>query len=125
MSRILSKDLKIHVGKVIVLKGWLHNLRTHGDMSFLILRDRSGLAQAVVSKDDVEPLKGLQLGTVISLCGKVIKAPPAPGGYELHDVEIGVITPISEPLPLPIYKTMMKVFATVYPLSLTKMKKRF
>lgn len=109
MKRLLSKDLSSHVGQEVMLQGWVHNLRMLGDVNFLILRDRQGLSQAVVSKENLKPLKGLQLGTIISLCGKVVESPSAPGGYELYDNQISVITPVTDPLPLPINKTEMKV----------------
>ena len=109
MKRITSKELSSHAGQQVMLQGWVHNLRMHGDVNFLILRDRHGLVQAVVSKEDLKPFEGLQLGTVISLRGKVVASPSAPGGYELHDNEISVITPVTELLPLPINKSEMKV----------------
>lgn len=108
MERILTNKLKYNVGKTVFLEGWIHNLRRLGDINFLIIRDRGGLAQAVMSVEDLKPVEGLQLGTVVSLEGTVVTAPQAPGGVELHDSKIEVITPVIEPLPLPINKTKLK-----------------
>jgi nondiscriminating aspartyl-tRNA synthetase len=69
----------------------------------------AGLAQAVVGKEDIEPLRGLQPGTVIRLRGKVVESSPSPGGFELHDNTIEVITPVSEPLPVPLNKPKMNI----------------
>src|SRR5258708_31777352 len=43
-------DFKDHVGKEIRLQGWLHNKRSSAKLQFLIVRDGSGFAQAVVAK---------------------------------------------------------------------------
>lgn len=109
MKRILAKELSLYADQEVMLQGWLHNLRLHGDVNFVILRDRSGLAQAVASKEELTPLDDLHLGSVIRLQGKVVAAVAAPGGYELHDNQIEVITPVHDPLPLPINKAEMKV----------------
>ncbi len=45
MERTLIKDLKDHIGQQVTLKGWLQTLRDQKSMQFLILRDKTGLAQ--------------------------------------------------------------------------------
>ena len=42
------------LNKSIILAGWVHRKRDHGGISFLDLRDRSGLVQIVVEPENVE-----------------------------------------------------------------------
>ncbi len=39
------------VGKDVVLMGWVHRRRDHGQVLFIDLRDRAGIAQIVFNKD--------------------------------------------------------------------------
>ena len=49
LSRTLAAELPSAVpGSVVLIEGWVHRRRALGAVTFLILRDRSGLAQAVV-----------------------------------------------------------------------------
>ena len=45
MERILSSDLSHHVGKRVRLAGWLHNQRQLSALTFIVLRDRAGIAR--------------------------------------------------------------------------------
>ena len=43
--RILSSEVKDHVGDKIVVEGWLHKKRLLGGLTFISVRDRRGLVQ--------------------------------------------------------------------------------
>lgn len=100
IMRILVDDLSTHIGKSVMIEGWLHKKRLLGGITFINLRDRSGVVQIVVQeKAEVEKLRGLQIGTVLRIEGKVVKEDRAPGGVELHDPKLNVIVPVTaEPL---------------------------
>ena len=51
VRRTLNDALAGHKDERVVLRGWVHRRRRLSAVSFLILRDRSGLAQVVVSDD--------------------------------------------------------------------------
>ncbi|HUD81563.1 MAG TPA: aspartate--tRNA(Asn) ligase [Patescibacteria group bacterium] len=100
MKRVLAKDLKLHIGKEVLIQGWLHKKRLLGGLTFINIRDRSGLTQIVVQdKDEVNKLRGLQVGTVLSATGKVVEESRAPAGGEIHDPEITVLVAVkAEPI---------------------------
>ncbi len=97
MERVLARDVKTHVGKDITLRGWLHKKRLIGGINFILLRDRSGVIQIVIQAEaEVEKLRNMQVGTVLSVIGKAIDEPRAPGGAEIHDPKITVEIPVTE-----------------------------
>lgn len=107
MERILAHDVATHVGKTIMMQGWLHKKRLLGGLNFITLRDRDGLTQALIAnKDELEKLRGMQIGTVLQLEGMVVADERAPGGAELHDVTITVLTPVTNEPPIEIDKPL-------------------
>lgn len=105
MTRTLTDELSAHVGESVTLQGWLHKKRLLGGLNFITLRDRRGIAQSLVdNKDELEKLRGLQVGTVLSLTGTVIADERAPGGAELHDVTVEVLVPVTDEPPIEIDK---------------------
>lgn len=107
MNRVLSRDITTHVGKEVLVRGWLHKKRLLGGLNFIVVRDRSGLTQVVLDKDEqVEKLRGLQVGTVLSVKGKVVKEERAPSGAELHDAMISVEVPVTDESPIEIDKPL-------------------
>lgn len=103
--RVLNNDVAQHVGKEIMTKGWLHKKRLMGGLAFINVRDRTGLVQIVIEdKDEVEKLRGLQIGTVLEIKGKVKKEDRAPGGAELHNPQITVLVPVTDEPPIEIDK---------------------
>lgn len=103
--RTLIRDLSAHVGEQVTVAGWLHKKRLLGGLNFLTVRDRSGIAQALLSdKDELEKLRGLQIGTVLRFTGTVTSDERAPGGVELHDVTVEVEVPVTDEPPIEIDK---------------------
>src|SRR5450759_5846462 len=45
VERILSSELSQHVGERVRLAGWLHNQRQLSALTFVVLRDRAGIAR--------------------------------------------------------------------------------
>jgi nondiscriminating aspartyl-tRNA synthetase len=90
---------------MIAVEGWLHKKRLMGGLTFINVRDRHGLIQIVIKdKDEVEKLRGLQIGTVLKVEGTVKEEPRAPGGAELHDAKITVLVPVTDEPPIEIDK---------------------
>ena len=55
MNTVRIVDFGSHVGEEVHVQGWLHNKRSSGKLQFLIVRDGSGFAQAVMAKAAVPP----------------------------------------------------------------------
>jgi nondiscriminating aspartyl-tRNA synthetase len=107
MERVLAINVIKHVGQEATVQGWLHKKRLIGGINFIVVRDRSGLTQVVVQDDkEVEKLRGLQVGTVMTVKGQVTEEPRAPGGAELHDPEIIVDVPVTDEPPIEIDKPL-------------------
>ncbi|MDQ5886053.1 MAG: nondiscriminating aspartyl-tRNA synthetase, partial [Patescibacteria group bacterium] len=106
-SRVLASDIAKHIDSQATIEGWLHKKRLLGGLNFVSVRDRSGLVQVLVEKgDEVEKLRGLQIGTVLSITGDVIKDDRAPGGAEIHDPIITVLVPVTDEPPIEIDKPL-------------------
>jgi nondiscriminating aspartyl-tRNA synthetase len=107
MERTLTRDAYKNVGNEILVQGWLHKKRLLGGLNFINIRDRGGLLQiAVENKDEVEKLRGLQIGTVLEVTGKVYEESRAPGGAEIRDPKITVVVPVTDELPIEIDKPL-------------------
>ena len=95
--RVLSSEVSGHIGKEIAIQGWLHKKRLLGGLNFILVRDRGGVTQVVVEAEaEIEKLRGLQIGTILEITGKVHKEERAPGGAELREPKITVQVPVTE-----------------------------
>jgi len=106
--RTLARELSGKIGETVTVSGWLHKKRLMGGLNFIAVRDRSGLTQTLVKdKDEVEKLRSLQVGTVLSVTGTVVADERAPGGAELHDVTLDVQVPVTDEPPIEIDKPIL------------------
>ena len=94
-QRVLAADLASHDGTRITVSGWVHRVRNLGGITFVMVRDRSGMAQVVY---EAPPAFGNE--TVISVGGTVRANEKAPGGYELHAAETAVLAEADPDLPI-------------------------
>ena len=105
MTRTLARELASKINETVTVEGWLHKKRLLGGLNFITIRDRSGLTQTLVEdKAELEKLRGLQIGTVLSMTGKVCVDDRAPGGAELHDVVVEVQVPVTDEPPIEVDK---------------------
>ena len=104
MGKTYIADLADHVGKEVILNGWVYNKRSSGKIWFLILRDGTGYTQGVVAQEnvpnevfDLEP--ALTQESSVSMAGLVKKDKRSIGGYEL-DVSNIKVHQIAEEYPI-------------------------
>ena len=60
-----------YVGRKIKVAGWIENIRDHGGVTFVDLRDHYGNVQIVIN--DAEMVKDISKESVISVCGEVLR----------------------------------------------------
>ena len=88
VPRVDVRDLGRHTGGPVRVLGWLYNKRSGGRIRFLMIRDGTGIVQAVVSRADVpdevwSAADQLTQESSVDVVGTVRADPRAPGGYEL------------------------------------------
>ncbi len=104
-ENVYVSELAAHVGEDVTVQGWLHNKRSSGKIAFLIVRDGTGLVQAVLSAGDVSPevwahLDELEYEASLRVTGTVREDRRAPGGYELSASDLEVVGVSSEDYPI-------------------------
>src|SRR5438128_1190475 len=102
-SRI--SELPLHTGQTVRLRGWVTHVRSSGKVAFIVMRDGTGLLQAVLVKSGVSPEAWERFGkltqaTSIEVEGEVRPDARAPGGFELavKDLSIYGESPIDYPI---------------------------
>jgi len=85
MERILNKESKNYLGKLIRVSGWVNSRRDHGGIVFLDLRDGSGILQIVATPDLIE---GVRDEYVLEIEGLIQKRPEKMINPELETGEI-------------------------------------
>jgi nondiscriminating aspartyl-tRNA synthetase len=101
IPRVLSADLPGHVGERVTIAGWLHRRRELKSVTFLILRDRAGLAQVVLPPGQAVDLPE---ETVLQVEGMVTANELAPGGAELTEPVLTRLSGPAVPPPFDLYR---------------------
>ncbi len=96
MDDFCIERAKEFVGKEVTLRGWLYNKRDSGKVKFLLLRDGTGIMQAVMVKGEVadalfDGFDSLTQESSLKVAGKVREDKRSPGGYELFIKGIEVV----------------------------------
>ncbi|ENZ34177.1 aspartate-tRNA(Asn) ligase [Clostridium butyricum 60E.3] len=87
MERTFIKDLAIKGEEEVLLRGWVHKIRDLAHVSFIMLRDKSGIIQLVCNK---EQIKGLRLENSVEVRGIVRENEKALKGIEIEVSSIDV-----------------------------------
>lgn len=105
MNRVLASALPDHLGEEVTLQGWLNQLRRLRQLSFLVLRDRSGTAQVVLrDPEEIERIAALHHESVLKVRGRVAARGDGRPGAELEEPSIEVLAPAHEPPPFDLFR---------------------
>ncbi len=98
-------------GDEVILSGWVHKKRDHGNLLFIDLRDNFGTTQCIIEKDKsfFKELEKMQLESVIKISGVVSERSPDTINKDLKTGEIEIkinsyeILGTCKELPLPVF----------------------
>jgi len=88
------------IGKQVVLGGWIEDLRKLGKMTFITLRDVSGISQIIVKGELHENLEELNRQSVLCVKGIVQETQAHDFAFEIKAEEIEVLAKAIHPLPI-------------------------
>ena len=99
------------IDKDVILSGWLHRKRDHGNLLFIDLRDHYGITQCVIeTKNDFFPiLEKSKPESVLKISGKVVKRSSGTENLDLKTGKIEVLIKSVEilsnakELPMPVF----------------------
>jgi aspartyl-tRNA synthetase len=103
--RISIGEIKNHIGKPVTIAGFVQTIRDQKSIVFLVIRDISGIIQAVVLKDNPEAIqtaRSLSSESVVRIVGTVKEEKQAPGGYEIGVEHIEILSTAAPELPIPV-----------------------
>jgi nondiscriminating aspartyl-tRNA synthetase len=106
-NRTLIKDLSPLLDQKATIAGMLYKKReVSSKLAFLNIKDRSGIIQVVIENDDAEidKIKNLQVGSVLSIEAIVKSDSRSKIGLELKDPIISVLNKVDYPSPIEIDK---------------------
>ena len=109
MERTLTGELRPRMGERVRLAGWLHHQRRLARLTFVLLRDRAGLAQIVVEDPaTVEQVAHWLPETVLEVEATVAESEQAPGGVELREPTFTVLAEPAEQPPIELRRPELK-----------------
>ncbi len=101
----LTSQLDAETNKEVVLTGWVHDVRVLGGISFLLLRDMSGIVQVTAPRakapaEILQQIATLHQEDVVAVRGTVVSSKIAKRGIEVLPSELEVLSRSETPLPL-------------------------
>jgi nondiscriminating aspartyl-tRNA synthetase len=101
MRRTLTSQLSsATAGEQVLLQGWVHRRRELAKVTFLVVRDRSGLAQVVLPAGTPVPPEE----TTVSVTGTATPNVQAPGGVEVTDATVTALTEPAQTPPFELWR---------------------
>ncbi|MFQ6025182.1 MAG: aspartate--tRNA(Asn) ligase [Nitrosopumilaceae archaeon] len=96
---IKKLDLSME-GKKVIVGGWVEDLRKMGKITFLTLRDVTGIAQVFLAEDAHKSIEGLTRQSVVRVTGTIQKTKARDFAFEIKSEKIDILAPAVHPLPI-------------------------
>jgi len=93
----VNADMK---GQEVILGGWIEDLRKMGKMTFLTLRDVTGITQIILTDDVAKSIDGITRQSVVRVTGKIQDTKARDFACEIKADEINVLAKAVHPLPI-------------------------
>jgi len=87
-------------GQQIIICGWIEDLRKLGKMTFLTIRDVTGIAQVIVKDEAGEKIEGVTRQSVIRIQGTIQETKARDFECEVKADQIEILANAKHPLPI-------------------------
>ncbi len=108
MKRIMVGELSSHINEKIKIQGWIHRIRKLKAITFVILRDRTGLIQCVIDNKLMD-ISSIKLESVVSILGEVKESNNALNPFEVLVENFEILNEAIEELPIEINKEELEI----------------
>jgi len=88
------------IGQKVILGGWVEDLRKLGKMTFLTIRDVTGIAQVIVKGELNAKIENLNRQSVLRISGTIQETKAKDFDYEVNAEKIEVLAKAIHPLPI-------------------------
>jgi len=88
------------IGQEVILGGWVEDLRKMGKMTFLTLRDATGITQIILTSDVMKSLDDITRQSVVRVIGKIQDTRARDFECEIKADEINILAKAVHPLPI-------------------------
>lgn len=95
------EDLKPSmIGQEVICCGWIEDMRKLGKMTFLTIRDVTGIAQVIAKEDTQKYLEEMTRQSVVRIKGKIQETKAKDFNFEINAQSIELLAKAIHPLPI-------------------------
>ncbi|WP_346937159.1 amino acid--tRNA ligase-related protein, partial [Clostridium sp.] len=99
MERVLVNNLVNHMNKKVKISGWIYRIRKLKSITFIVLRDRTGLVQCVAENSIAEKVD-FKIESVVSIEGIIKSGKNKLNNFEIEIESIEIINSTMGELPI-------------------------
>ncbi|WP_315117745.1 aspartate--tRNA(Asn) ligase [uncultured Clostridium sp.] len=103
MRRVMVKELNNYINEEVKIQGWIYRIRKLKEITFMILRDRTGLVQCVIDNKTID-VGNIKLESVVSIIGEVKEDNNILNPFEVVTKNFEILNEVKEELPIEINK---------------------